>query len=167
MSNAFFTPSLLRRRRAGSYEDLPFVALQRQMGRLFEDFLPGVSWDISKSPNSSLSSFVPKLNVVEHDNEFMVEAELPGMLEKDIEVTLTPEGLLLKGEKRNETERKEGSQEHYFERSYGYFERFIPLGCEIDEDKIDASFKNGVLSVRVPKAKSAQKQNRKVSIKTS
>lgn len=90
-------------------------------------------------------------------------AEVPGMEEKDIEVLLDDGVLTLRGEKRSETEDKD---RRFSERYYGRFERRIPLGYEIEEDKIDACFKNGILSVTLPKTAKAQSQAKRIAIRS-
>ena len=86
------------------------------------------------------------------------------MEEKDIEVTLSGDTLTIKGEKKEEKEDK-GKNYYYMERSYGSFNRVIPLGAETDAGKASASFKNGVLNITVPKSQSAKARGTKVPIK--
>lgn len=137
----------------------PFSLLQRQMNSLFEDFMSGFGFE----PVGS-RGFTPRVNVSEDDQKLYVEAELPGLSEKDVEVTLTKEALTIRGEKKQEQEKKEGT--HYFaERSYGYFQRVIPLSSEVDEDKVDATFKHGVLSITLNKTPAAQKSSKKIQIR--
>jgi len=90
-------------------------------------------------------------------------AEIPGLEEKDVEVLIDDGVLTLKGEKRSETEDKE---KQFSERFYGRFERRIPLGVEVEEDKIDARFKSGVLSIVLPKSAKAQSQVKRIAIKS-
>ena len=135
----------------------PFSQLQRQMNSLFDDFMSG--W------GSDTKSFTPKLSVSEDAEKIYVTAELPGMEQKDVELTLTADSLNLRGEKREETERKEGKSVYAMERSYGFFQRSIPLNCEIDTDKVDAVFKNGVLSVTLAKTPAAQAKTKKIPIR--
>ncbi len=90
-------------------------------------------------------------------------AEVPGLEEKDIEVLLDDGVLTLKGEKRSETEDKE---KQFSERYYGRFERRIPLGTEVKEDQVDATFKNGVLTVTLPKTEKAQSQVKRIAIRS-
>lgn len=90
-------------------------------------------------------------------------AEIPGLEEKDIEVFLNDGVLTLKGEKRSETEDK-GKQ--FSERYYGRFERRIPLGTEVKEDQVDAAFKNGVLTITLPKTERAQSQVKRIAIRS-
>jgi HSP20 family protein len=97
----------------------------------------------------------PALNISEDEKNITVEAELPGMDSKDIDISLQNNMLVLQGEKRFEEEKKEGSY-HRIERSYGSFSRTIPLSSTVDEDKVKASFKNGVLTVTLPKQEVAR-----------
>ena len=90
-------------------------------------------------------------------------AEVPGLEDKDIEVLLGDGVLTLKGEKRSETEDKD---KQFSERFYGRFERRIPLSCEVQEDKADAQFRNGVLTVSLPKSERAQSQVKRIAIKS-
>ncbi len=92
-----------------------------------------------------------------------MNAEVPGLDEKDIEVLLDDGVLTLKGEKRSETEDKD---KQFSERFYGRFERRIPLGVEVEQDKIAARFKNGVLSIVLPKSAKAQSQVKRIAIKS-
>mgnify|MGYP000638226252 CR=1 FL=1 len=137
----------------------PFSLLQRRMNSLFEDFMSGFGFE-----PVGTRGFTPRVNVSEDEKNLYVEAELPGMSDKDIEVTLTKDALTLRGEKKQEHEHKEGSLYHA-ERSYGYFQRVIPLSCEIDEDKVDAVFKNGVLNITLGKSAAAQKSFKKIPIR--
>ncbi|TIO38284.1 MAG: Hsp20/alpha crystallin family protein, partial [Mesorhizobium sp.] len=105
----------------------------------------------------------PSVEISDNEKEIKVAAEVPGLDEKDIEVLLDDGVLTLKGEKRSETEDKE---RQFSERIYGRFERRIPLGYEIEEDKIDARFKNGVLTVMLPKTAKAQSQAKRIEIKS-
>jgi len=142
----------------------PFFALHREVNRLFDDF-----WrDFNLPTLSGFGGFGgggwPQIDVAETATEIRVMAELPGLEEKDVELTLTENFLTLKGEKRSETDNGEGI--HLTERFYGAFERTIPLGAEIDRDKVTASFKNGVLTVSLPKTASAQERSRRIPITT-
>lgn len=95
-------------------------------------------------------AFLPALDVADEEKEIVVTAELPGLDEKDIQVNLEGDVLAITGEKRSDrSESKEGAT--WTERRYGSFERRIPLPCEIDADSVRASFKKGVLELRLPK----------------
>lgn len=142
----------------------PFLSLHREVNRLFDDVFR--SFDSRLPAFGSLSSFSaawPNVEISETDKEIKVNAEVPGLEEKDIEVLLDDGVLTLKGEKRSETEDKD---KQFSERFYGRFERRIPLGVEVEEDKIDARFKNGVLSIVLPKSAKAQSQVKRIAIKS-
>ena len=93
-------------------------------------------------------------------------AELPGVEEKDIEVTVTDDWVTIKGEKKEEKEDKNRNY-YYMERSYGSFSRVIPLETPIESGKAEASFKNGILDVKIPKNQSAKAKETKILIKTA
>ena len=142
----------------------PFLSLHREMNRLFDDVFRG--FDGRLPAVGSLSSFSaawPKVEISDSDKEIKVTAEIPGLEEKDVEVLLDDGVLTLKGEKRAEVEDKD---KQFSERFYGHFERRIPLGVEVEEDKIEARFKNGVLNVVLPKNPKAQSQVKRIAIKS-
>lgn len=149
-----------------SAEQSPFLSLRREMERMFDDFLgdtsAGWGWPVAKS-----SAFHPRLTVAESDKEITVTAELPGLTEKDLECTIQGDHLLLRGHKREEREEKEGDKVVLSERTYGMFERAIPLSCEVVEDKIDATFKSGVLTIRLPKTAESARQTKRISVRAA
>ncbi|MBW6484887.1 MAG: Hsp20/alpha crystallin family protein [Syntrophobacterales bacterium] len=141
----------------------PFHALQREMGRVFDDF--SRSFDLTPfGSERGRDVFYPSVDVTEGDKEVTVKAELPGMEEKDIDVSLTDNSLTIRGEKREEREDK-GKDYWHKETSYGSFSRVIPLPEGIDTEKVDARFKNGVLTVTMPKLETTITKSRKISIK--
>jgi len=103
----------------------------------------------------------PNIEVIETDKEVRISAELPGLDEKDVEVFISDGSLIVRGEKKSEIEDKERA---FSERSYGRFERRIPLGWEVEEDKVNASFRNGVLTVALPKSSKASTQVKRIAI---
>jgi len=142
----------------------PFLSLHREMNRLFDDVFRG--FDTRLPSLGSVSSFRgawPNIEISETDKEIRVTAEVPGLEDKDVEVFLDDGVLTLRGEKRSETEDKE---KHFSERYYGRFERRIPLGYEVEEDKVDARFRNGVLNITLPKTSKAQSQLKRIEIKS-
>jgi HSP20 family protein len=142
----------------------PFLSLHREMNRLFDDVFRGFDGHLpAVSSFSSFSAAWPKVEISDSDKEIKVTAEIPGLEEKDVEVLLDDGVLTLKGEKRSEVEDKD---KQFSERFYGHFERRIPLGVEVEEDKIEARFKNGVLNVVLPKKPNAQSQVKRISIKS-
>jgi len=104
---------------------------------------------------------MPAVDVFEKEDRFVVKAELPGMKEDDIDVSVVGDTLSIKGEKKTETETKD---EDYYrcERSYGSFYRSIPIPSNVDADKIEASFEDGVLEVALPK--SAKVKPKKIAV---
>lgn len=157
-------PTLWRRsetplRRA---EEGPFFALHREMNRMFDDFFR--DFDLSPLDNGrGMSVFTPAVDVREDDKEVIVKAELPGMEEKDVEVSLDANGLTIKGEKKEE---KEESGKGYVRREarYGSFRRTIPLPEGLNLDKVEAAFKKGVLTVTLPRLEEAKAK--KIAVKT-
>ncbi len=118
-----------------------------------------------KQTSDLWSGLSPQFDVCETDDKIKVTAELPGMDEKDVDVTLENNVLTVKGEKKAE---KEERKHNYYvsERSYGQFRRVVPLPMGIDEDKIKAKFKKGVLTVTLPKTEQAQKSGKSIEIST-
>lgn len=146
----------------------PFRELQRRMNSLFEEFWSdfGLSpFPLAMPSLEGWGDFAPRIDVTENENQLSVRAELPGMSEKDVEVELANGVLTIRGEKKNERkETREGL--HYSECSYGAFHRAIPLPCEIVEDGVQAEFKNGVLTITLPKSEQAKKKSKKIEVKT-
>lgn len=145
---------------ARSDEPSPFLALHRQMNRLFDDFFR--DFDLPLSGQAGRQASWPQVEVVESDRAYTVSAELPGLDEKDIEITLRDGVLTLKGEKKTET--NGGDNGRYSERWYGRFERAFALGSEVDPDKVNAAFKNGVLTVTIAKRPDAQSRVKRIPV---
>lgn len=143
----------------------PFRALRKQMDDVFN------SWAVGFPQVGAMTSepgFRPKVDVSETDKDVTIVAELPGIDQKDIDVALVGNQLTIKGEKRTEaTEKKDekGRAYHRVERSYGAFQRTMTIPFEIDPSKVDAKFKDGILTVVLPKPPEAQKQSKKIEIK--
>lgn len=142
----------------------PVHALQTEMNRMFEDFQRGFGFDLQPFSGGIAAGWSPLVNVSEDDKEVRVDAELPGLDDKHIEVSLSDDALTIKGEKSEEKEQKDKNF-HRIERSFGSFQRVIPLPAKIDADKVDANFKNGVLSVRLPKVQTEQQTKKKIEVK--
>ena len=115
--------------------------------------------------NSNGTSFSPRIDVSESETAYEISAELPGIVDKDIEITVVDGVLTLKGEKSSKQEEKEGNY-YRQERAYGSFERSFHLPDEVEADKVEANFKNGVLTVGLPKSEEAQSVVHKVEVKT-
>ena len=139
----------------------PLLTLHREMNRVFDDVLRG--FDVTPFGSDRLFDRTlgwPNIEVSETDKEVKVTAELPGLEEKDVEVELANGVLVIKGEKKTETEDKDRL---FSERYYGRFERRIPVE-DIEEDKVNAAFRNGVLTVTMPKSAQAQRQVKRIAV---
>lgn len=139
----------------------PFALLRQEMNTLFDNFSRGFEMEPF---TGRFGAFSPSVDVRENDKEIKISAELPGMDDKDIDVSLTKDALTIKGEKKEEKEDK-GKDYYRIERSYGSFSRTIPLPTEIDIDKVKAEFKKGVLTVILPKSAQAIKEMKKIPVK--
>ena len=143
-------------------EQDPFAQFRREMDRMFE----GVLGDWTGPMNlldRRLGSWMPQVDVRETAKEIRVTAELPGMDEKDLQVSFLGGALTIKGEKTEEHEEEKGDVRRS-ERQYGMFERTIPLPSEVDVEKVNARFKKGVLKITLPKTKEAQSNRRVIQI---
>jgi HSP20 family protein len=147
----------------------PFMDLTRwetEMDRMMEDFFGRNRrpWLPSLWSRGRLAELMtPALDVYEEKDDIVVKAELPGMTKEDIEVDVSDSHLILKGEKKKEEKIEE---EGYFacERSFGAFHRSVELPREVQADKVKASFKNGILEIRLPKTEEAKTKEIKVKI---
>lgn len=141
----------------------PFQSFRTEMDRLFDDFL-GLPTLRQSFPAAQV--ITPALDVKETEKELVVKAELPGIDEKDVNLTLDNGILSIRGEKKSER-KDERENYHLIERSYGSFQRSIRLPETIDEDKVEAHFDKGVLTITLPKRPEAVKQQKKIEIKSS
>jgi HSP20 family protein len=130
------------------------------MDRMFDHFFDGFS---GRSGNGS-GAIAPAIDLDDTEKELVVTAELPGVSDKDIEVSLAGDVLTIKGEKKTETEQKKGNAT-YTERRYGSFSRSLRLPFEVKDEQVDAAFKDGVLTVRLPKPAEVQNQVRRIEVK--
>ena len=145
-------------------DENPFFALHREMNRMFDSFFRG--FELSPfEDNRRFGSFSPSVDVREDEKEVTVRAELPGMDEKDIEVNLTDDALTIRGEKKDEKEEK-GKDYWHCETSYGSFSRVIPLPEGLNQEKVDARFKNGILTVTLARLEEAKAKGKKITVKT-
>lgn len=140
----------------------PFVSFRREVDRVFDDFFDGFG---SRGLSSTGSRrFAPTVDISETDKDIVISAEMPGLDEKDFEVSLSGDLLTIKGEKKAEREQKNGDA-YYLERRFGSFSRSIRLPFEVKDDNVDARYDKGVLSLRVPKPAEVQKAVRKIEVK--
>jgi HSP20 family protein len=155
----------------------PFESLRREVDRLFDDFqvapfqmgrlpFPRSVFDFEPfwRGGEPSRSKAPAVDIVEKDKAYEITAELPGLDESNIDVKLADGTLTIKGEKRDD--REERKQDYYLsERRYGSFQRSFGVPDGVDADKIEASFKNGVLTVTLPKTADPQRSEKKIAIK--
>ncbi len=153
----------------------PFESLRREIDRLFDDFNGGFwrspfrrsAFDIAPFSGRQMNwPTVPAVDFTDAEKAYEVTAELPGMDEKNIEVKVANGVLTIKGEKLDEKEEKR--KDYYLrERNFGSFERSFQVPEGVDADKIEASFKKGVLTVTLPKKPEAQKAAKKIDVKAA
>lgn len=151
----------------------PLQQFRNEMDQLFDGFFGRSmspfrgrdlwSWEPFREFRGT-SGFAAPIDLKESETGYTVEAELPGMSEKDIELELHDGMLTLKGEKRSERDEKKDDY-HVTERSFGSVHRTIRVPDGVEEDKIAADFKNGVLTVTLPKSREARKKARKIAVK--
>jgi HSP20 family protein len=139
--------------RALQREDYPFLTFQQEMNRLFDEFFKGTGFGPLGFRGEG-EVFSPRVDAVETDEEIQVSVDLPGVSQEDVNVSLSRGLLTISGEKEKVQEEKGRS---YFraERSYGSFKRSLPLPATVDEDKVDAVFRDGVLKITLPKTAAA------------
>lgn len=153
----------------------PFDTLRQEMNRLIDDFdrdfwrvpFRRSMFDVEPFWRRELAwGTTPAVDIVEKDNAYEVTAEVPGLDEKDIEIKLSNGNLTIKGEKQEEKEEKK--KDYYLhERHFGSFERSFRVPESVDADKIEATFKKGVLTVSLPKKPEAQKPEKKIAVKAA
>ncbi|GAB4231774.1 MAG: hypothetical protein Kow0032_14210 [Methyloligellaceae bacterium] len=149
---------------APRYSD-PFSALRAEMENLFDNYalgrLPALPRSFSQLAGET--AFVPSVDVRENDREIIIEAELPGIDEKDVSVTLDNGLLTIKGEKKIEKS-VEKEDFHAMERRYGSFRRVMRVPESVDQDKVSATYDKGVLKVVLAKKSPTQGGERKIEI---
>jgi HSP20 family protein len=146
-------------------EDMdPFLVMRRQMNRLFDDIfgdfpLPGFDGSVVRQMAS------PKINVSETDKELRISAEIPGVKADDIEVMLDEDSLTIRGEIKQEREDQDKDRNyHVRERFEGAFSRTLPLPFRADPGKVQASFRDGVLTITMPKPEEVQQKQQRVQV---
>jgi HSP20 family protein len=140
------------------------AGLERQMNRMFDDFFE----DFNQSPIAKITgksgTFVPRMDVSENETEYTLTAELAGMDENDIQIEVLDDVLTIQGEKKS-TRDENDEQSRLAERTYGKFSRSVALGENVNQDAIEAAFRKGVLTVRLPKAPAGKPEAKKIDIK--
>lgn len=161
MANRDLTP--WRGGMAGLGRD-PFASFRREMDRLFDDFFAPAEPRSFASPGTAEHVMSPSIDIDETDQAYKLSVELPGIDPNDVELDLRDNTLTLRGEKRSERREGDGGR-RYTERSYGRFERTIALPTEVDAEKVEASYENGVLKVTLPKNAQARDKSRRIEIR--
>jgi HSP20 family protein len=153
---------------------MPFDALRREVDRLFEDIRP-MGWRLPFGrpsafemawPRNEAFRIAPAMDLAERNGGYEITAELPGMDENSIEVKLSNGYLTIRGEKKEESE-LEGKSYHLSERRYGSFQRTFRVPADVDAEKIEASFANGVLTVTLPKSAEARASEKKINVRAA
>jgi HSP20 family protein len=157
MANRSMTPTTQSRGMTPFGRD-PMESFRHEVDRLFDDFFTPTQ---TRNRNEAVW---PKVDVRENDNMYTLTAELPGMEQNNVQLSLRDNALILSGERQQEHKEENGGR-NYSERFYGRFERVIPFESGVDADKVEANFKNGVLTVTLPKNAKAQDMTRQIPIK--
>lgn len=146
-------------------EPSPVLALHRRMDRMFNDFFEDLFGELDQPlpRRMGMGSSWPHVEVREAEKEYKIIAELPGMEDKDVDVTLREGVLTLKGKKKSETNGSSNGT-FYSERWHGSFERSFDLGPDMDPDKVNAAFKNGILTVTIGKKPDAQSRVKRIPV---
>jgi HSP20 family protein len=140
----------------------PFSRMRGELDELLGHYLA----PLSRSENGLAFAFPARLDMSETKDTVVLKFDLPGMEEKDIEITLDEDTLVVSGQREQKSEEKKENY-HRMERSFGSFRRVLPLPCEVVQDKIDANLSKGVLTVTLPKATPSHPKARKISIKST
>ena len=135
------------------------TTLQDEMNRLFD----GVFTGPGALRGDLQGSFAPAVDIEEHADAFIVRMDLPGVAQKDVKVSLLGDTLTVRGERKGETERKDGTV-HRIERHSGTFERSFTLGASVRADQVKATSRDGVLEIRIPKAEEARVREIEVQV---
>lgn len=146
-------------------ESEPFGLLRREIDRLFDDFTRGFTLEPFRMLEERTRTFSPVVDVTESEKDITVTVELPGMDEKDIELSITDGQLTIQGKKREEKEEKKKGY-YRMERSFGEFSRVIALPAGVETDKVSAGFRKGVLRITIPRSKEARTETKKIPIQS-
>ncbi len=141
----------------------PLLNLQRDIDRMFDNFLQGFNVPYSVRPAGINAMAAPRINITETRDAYQISAELPGVEEQDVDISLSGDVLTIKGERREEQESSERNY-HRIESAYGAFQRSITLPEDADRDNINANFRNGILTIEVGKNAESQAETRKIPL---
>lgn len=143
-----------------------FPAFQKEMNRLFDQFRHGALAPLTNGATPLGEAVFPAVDVIDMGDALEVTAEIPGVKEDELDVTISGDVLVLKGVKSAEHEENEDTY-HLIERRYGAFRRQIPLGFTPEDGAVDATFSNGILTLRIEKPEQAKSGVQKIAIKTT
>ena len=150
--------SLLPKRKNDRTDRSPVLSLKDEVNRLFDEFFSGGFFTLP-----SKGEWLPALDVSETNTQVVVRAEVPGIDPKDIDVSITGDILTIKGEKREETAKEEQNY-HRIERRYGSFQRVLTLPATVEASKVNASYKNGILTIFLDKKEESQGRNIQIKV---
>jgi HSP20 family protein len=146
-----------------SEENDPFLAMRREMNRLFDDVFDGFGLPSAFGPVLRQMPAAPKIDVSETDNEIQITAEMPGIDQNDVEVLLEDDRLIIRGEKKEEREDKDRNY-HVRERVQGAFSRTLPLPFAPDPNQVKAEFRNGVMTITIPKPQGVKQKQHRIEV---
>jgi HSP20 family protein len=146
-----------------SEDNDPFLQIRREMNRLFDDVFGGFGLPSVLGPALRQMPAAPKIDVSETDNEIQVTAEMPGIDQNDVEVLLEDDRLIIRGEKKEERENEDRNY-HVRERVQGAFSRTLPLPFAPDPNQVKAEFKNGVMTITIPKPQEVKQKQHRIEV---
>jgi len=154
--------SLIRWNPARDLAAMPsdLFGIQREMNKMFDNFFRG---DV-REEDSALMAWTPAVDITEQDDAYTVKVELPGVSKEEVKITIESNILTIRGEKKQENDVKKENY-HRVERSYGSFQRSFTLPTVVKNDKIDAVYKDGILTISLPKAEEAKPKQIEVKVK--
>jgi HSP20 family protein len=146
-----------------SEDNDPFLAMRREMNRLFDDVFGGFGLPSAFGPALRQMPAAPKIDISETDNEIQITAEMPGIDQNDVEVLLEDDRLIIRGEKKEEREDKDRNY-HVRERVQGAFSRTLPLPFAPDPNQVKAEFRNGVMTITIPKPQEVKQKQHRIEV---
>jgi HSP20 family protein len=161
MVNRFLAPFGGRRSMAGPGALSPLFDLQREMNRMFDDVFGGSA----PAEPRERAWVTPRIDVCETESEIRVSAEIPGVAQSDVDVSIEDDMLSISGEKKEERER-ERAYYHVSERSFGRFQRRIQLPFSPDPEQVRASFDSGLLTITIPRTDQVRERRRRIDIQS-
>jgi HSP20 family protein len=142
----------------------PFLAMRREMNRLFDDAFGGFGLPSVFGPALRQMPAAPTIDVSETDNEIQVTAEMPGIDQNNVEVLLEDDRLIIRGEKKEEREEDKDRNYHVRERVQGVFSRTLPLPFAPDPNQVKAAFKDGVMTITIPKSQEVKQKQHRIEV---